>query len=66
VHIAVTSDGQKKKIYINGQQDDVTEDAPKKIHASAANLNIGAWDPDGKRSIISTDSSTKPKSTPWR
>jgi hypothetical protein len=48
VHLVATSDGQKVKIYINGQAELATSDAPEKIHASAANLHIGAWYTEGK------------------
>jgi parallel beta-helix repeat protein len=42
-HIAVTSDGDKMRIYINGEQDENTADAPEVIHSSPFNVYIGAW-----------------------
>ncbi|MDY7010310.1 MAG: LamG-like jellyroll fold domain-containing protein [Planctomycetota bacterium] len=48
VHLAATSDGRKVRIYINGQEEFTTGDAPEKIHPSAANLHIGAWYAEGK------------------
>lgn len=42
-HIAVTSDGETMKIYINGKQDKNTAEAPSIIHTSPFNLYIGAW-----------------------
>lgn len=42
-HIAVTSDGDKMRIYINGEQDENTADAPEVIHSSPFNVYIGGW-----------------------
>jgi len=42
-HIAATSDGETMKIYINGEQDINTAEAPSVIHSSPFNLYIGAW-----------------------
>ncbi len=47
-YIAVTSDGQKMKIYIDGVQDPRTKAAPGKIKPSTANLNIGGWYAEGE------------------
>ncbi len=48
VHLAATSDGRKVRIYINGQAELTTSDAPEKIHPSTSNLHIGAWYAEGK------------------
>jgi len=42
-HLAATSDGTTMKIFINGEQDIITETPPSGIHVSAANLHIGRW-----------------------
>ncbi|MCK4625272.1 MAG: carboxypeptidase regulatory-like domain-containing protein [Phycisphaerae bacterium] len=47
-HIAVTSDGLTMKLYINGELNRSVAEAPAKIHASTANLHIGAWYGRGK------------------